>query len=147
MIAIYYRKLLCLGSSTLPHGGESTAATAESTEQKPEAGVVTADPELEKRLLECLCDASLTLPVDSRVLTKGLLENVSSCFIPKMIVLVHCVWKIFNMDSLSLRSTRMLTIPLTAYLTFSIQLYDCMEHSSHHTNYYSDWLLDQHLGK
>ena len=81
--------LFVKGSSTPPHVGEVMAAGVESPTQKQQADVVTADPKLEKRLLDCLCDTLLVLPVDSRTLTNGLVTKVSSLYLSNHLKIVQ----------------------------------------------------------
>lgn len=81
--------LFVKGSSTPPHVGEVMGAGVESPTQKQQADVVTADPKLEKRLLDCLCDTLLVLPVDSRTLTNGLVTKVSSLYLSNHLKIVQ----------------------------------------------------------
>lgn len=51
----------------LPKANPTTAVIPARLEQMKEAVTVTADPEVEKKLLMVLCDISLDIPSDSKV--------------------------------------------------------------------------------
>ena len=85
---IINNSFLFAGTSTPPPDSTTLTSSDEiSTIKKQPETIVKVDPLLENKLLECLCNSSLTVPVDSMLLTNTLTSKVLNYFIIFRVIL------------------------------------------------------------